>query len=323
MLAALPNIGDRNFFVGHLIPAAVGAFILAWLFPDLTLLAPLRNLNLTFEKLDELVYVAIFILIVAGTLMMLNLTLYRILEGYVFPLSKLRFLRERHIGRFSRISEELVALKTRSALNESELKRLVRLSHELSQFYPPDKSYILPSKFGNAIRAFELYSKTTYGADSIPVWIRLASVLPKEYIAHIDSSRANVDAQVNLFFIFSVLAFASLLDAAFSAPWGGSWRHLSSYTEAASSAAAAGTLVFFAFVAYRGAISSALTWGEFVKSAFDCYLGSLCQKLGFEVPETAASRKLFWEDFSRMALYGVPMDDWPVTKSQPKDKESG
>jgi hypothetical protein len=48
---------------------------------------------------------------------------------------------------------------------------------ELVVQFPSEQRLILPTRFGNAIRAFEDYSRQVYGADGIPLWIHLKLIL--------------------------------------------------------------------------------------------------------------------------------------------------
>src|SRR5271155_3170324 len=48
-------------------------------------------------------------------------------------------------------------------------------------------------RFGNIIRAFEVYPRQVYEADSGNIWPRLASVMSKDFSALQDDARAQVD----------------------------------------------------------------------------------------------------------------------------------
>ena len=67
--------------------------------------------------------------------------------------------------------------------------------------YPDDEFWLLPTSFGNSIRAFEVYSRIMYGIDAIEGWSRLLAVIPTEYLEKINDSKANVAFWVNNLFL--------------------------------------------------------------------------------------------------------------------------
>jgi hypothetical protein len=44
MLSSLSKLADRNFIVGFFLPSLLSLLALAWVFPGIEVLAPLRNL---------------------------------------------------------------------------------------------------------------------------------------------------------------------------------------------------------------------------------------------------------------------------------------
>jgi hypothetical protein len=175
----------------------------------------------------------------------------------------------------------------------------------------------MPTRFGNAIRSFEVYPRELYGVDSVPVWLRLASVIPKDYMVLLDDARAHVDCFVNLTFLALLIGLASLADAGYEADWraltlngvlipfnSASLRHIAF---AAGSAA-------LAAITYYWATERVVAWGDLVRSAFDCYLPALLKQLGFAILPTDAERREFWSEFSALITYEQAMttDRWPL-----------
>src|ERR1019366_8978839 len=68
----------------------------------------------------------------------------------------------------------------------------LRLDFVKSQM-PPLESDILPTRFGNAIKAFEVYPRDIYGADGVVIWPRLTSVIPKTFGEQIQDIRSQID----------------------------------------------------------------------------------------------------------------------------------
>jgi hypothetical protein len=252
--------------------------------------------------------------------MSLNHTLYRILEGYLPPISWMRPLLWWHRSRFVRLKAEYDTLIDRwqnatdnnQEFPDVEQRRTSALRRKLLSRYPSSQSEVLPSRFGNIIRSFEVYPRQIYGVDSVPVWTRLASVIPKDFAGLLDDARAQVDCFVNLAYLASLVAIASLCRAAYEMDCQQmpTWRIFESL--GCSHLVVSAAALVFAVSAYFWATVRVIAWGDLVKSAFDCYLPALMKQLGFEVPPTEAERQEFWREFSACITYQQPMtaDRW-------------
>ena len=74
-----------------------------------------------------------------------------------------------------------------------------------------DDDQILPTKFGNAIRAFETYGKTRFNMDSQTLWHELLAVAPRNIQSEIDSARSSVDFFVALLYLSVFFGLSSLV----------------------------------------------------------------------------------------------------------------
>jgi hypothetical protein len=333
MLSSLSKLADRNFVVGFFLPALLALVASAWAFPGVEALAPLRTLSATGKSLTDLVYLALVVWAAALVLAMANHTLYRLLEGYLPPMSWLWPLYAWHRWRFRRLRSKLdevdgerAKLAAQVPRSEKEkaaqaarsmalARRAGRLFTKSLTRYPTFEAEVLPTKFGNAVKAFEVYPRQAYGADSIPIWPRLASVGPQDFAGHIAEARANVDCFVNLAVLSFALALIALGHVAAQNAWGLlpsgnrlTFSSVEAFAETApgrSAAVALCGLIFF-FVFYHWATARVGIWGELVKSAFDCYLPALAKQLGYELPESEADRRLFWGEVGRLAQYQLP-----------------
>lgn len=320
MLSSLPKLFDKSFVIGFFFPALIALIAVAWIFPNISLLDPVRTLALSEKTFSDLTYLASIVWVTAILLMSLNITLYRMLEGYLPPLSWMRPLLWWHRRRFARLKAEYDTLLTSwnkatdndRPFPDSEQRRISVLRTELLSRYPRNQSEFLPTCFGNVIRSFEVYPREMYGVDSVPVWARLASVIPKDFAGFIDDARAQVDCFVNLAYLAVLIAVASLACTVYETIYSelptGSIFEADSYRHLVVPVAA----VAFGVVAYRWAIMRVTAWGDLVKSAFDCYLPALIKQLGFAVPPTDAERRDFWREFSACITYEQPMtaDKW-------------
>jgi hypothetical protein len=292
MGASLAKILDKAFVLGYVLPALLFATALlaefgcpAWLGDacDATGKNPFAQLT----------YAVLGVYVLAVLLLALNYALYRILEGYVPPVTWFPWCQAHQERRFHRLKKEIKAL--------GKDPRGDFLLWEFRKKYPTEISDVLPTAFGNAIRAFEVYPRDTYGADSISVWPRLLAVIPARFQALIDEAKALVDLCVNLCLLSAVILLSSIGRTAADV-----YRAQVSpaVLDVRLPVAAACISVLAAFTAYRFAVMLVPDWGEQVKSAFDCYLGTLAKQLGYALPPTRKERKKFWEAFSQMILYG-------------------
>ncbi|MGH7095140.1 MAG: hypothetical protein ACREFB_16625, partial [Stellaceae bacterium] len=198
--------------------------------------------------------------------------------------------------------------------------------------YPSAAGEIMPTRFGNAIRSFEVYPRELYDVDSVPVWLRLASVIPADYSGLLDDARAQANCFVNLTWLSLLIGLACLAGAAIeAAPHIPPWPGLTIAALAAAlgpagmhyAAFAAATLAFGVF-AYYWAVSRVMAWGDLVRSAFDCYLPALIHQLGYAIPATEAGRRNFWNEFSALITYEQAMaTEWPMAGAAPATGRSG
>lgn len=306
MYSTLSKVADRSFIIGFFLPALLGSLAVLALFGHtVPLLGDMSNRISSAKSLADLTYFVVGVWSVSILLQALCYPFYRILEGYWPPLSWLPFARNLHVQRFRKLSKTKQQLTEEwetlgAAFPPEKKKELEERARALLTSYPQTESAILPSAFGNTIRAFEFYPADVYGADGITMWSRLPAVLSKTFAATIDATRANVDLLVNVvfiagaFFVYAAVEFFAVLAA--KEPW-------------QPPAILALTAILVVLAAYWSAVSSAAVWGESVKSAFDCYLNDLLEQLGFDVAANLETRRDFWTAFSRQAIYRIPLDE--------------
>lgn len=318
MFSSITKIADKNFVIGFLLPVVLATVVFLFLFRDTTTFEPIYESTFGQTALPDLTLLALAITAIAILLMLLNRGLYRMLEGYVWPLKREKAAETYRTilsGDQSEIAQEWSAVKNKTHAAPAEFYERWR---ELLLRFPNRPDLVLPTRFGNAIRAFETYSHHNYGAESIALWLRLLAVVPKEFMAVIDDARARVDFFVNTWFLAIVVASLSLARFVLG---------LTATTPAELSPVFPAVGVFAVLVAwgaYEGAVAAARAWGESVKTAFDLYLPKLANQLGYELPATAAERKRFWEAVTTMVFYWDPVkpEDWPQAGKKAGSKPS-
>ncbi len=286
MAGGLGKLLDRNFVLSYILPA------LLLVVGSLGLLRSRRLLPDTFaidfkEPIKDGTVLAVLTIVTAVGLMTLNLAVYQFLEGYR-PRWVARFYdwlgRTRFIGRlvpslhrFWRASKQLEA-------QQAETPAAAALTQLLATSFPRAEQ-LLPTRFGNELRASEDYAVRMYEFPPVVGWARLAGVLPKEFVAIIETERALMDLWVNLWFV-SVVLVAEYVLLLFST---GIQTHIWFPI--------AGAL--FALLAYRRARLAAATWGTWLRATYDLFLPDLAKKLGFQYPVRFEDQRLLWNTWWR------------------------
>lgn len=302
MFSELPKLLGRDFAIGFFLPAAIFTLALLGLGHgfDLDVIWLPR---LQAEVLD-VALLALTAWLWAVLLLGLNRSIYQLLEGYGeynpirWALMKLGWEKQRYRRLIARIRELDDALRKAALTPEENAERATLMRWRAEQF--PKEPYLMPTRFGNSIRAFETYSFEMYGLDDIPGWLRLIAVIPKDYLAIVGDAKAQTDFWMNLWvqsFLLIVAYFATALAA-----WQGP-----------DAAAVLPPLVWFPFACWLlawfaagRARVAAVEWGQMVRAAYDVHLPELREKLGFAAPADRKQERKMWEEFSRSIVYRDP-----------------
>lgn len=328
MFSELPKIFDRNFIVSYVLPsAAFLAFSLGF-----THDADLAKIPTTWD--GAAFAVAAFVIGIVA--LAANRSITRLLEGYGH-LNPARIILRFQRWRFRRLNEnirraddEFRRYRDRKIKIPDKLDvRRLRLMTRLAERYPDDEKLVLPTAFGNAVRAFECYPRVMYKLDVIEGWNRLIAVIPKDYLDLIDTAKAETDLWVNLWFLSLVAIVDSMVRWHFpkALPAGNQTPHLqwlatdlvplvnsvSNVTMQAgdmmpyiqlsvTSLGAIGVALFASWMAARAAIE----WGSMVKGATDVFLPTLYERLGFLPPSGRKDVEDRWDAFSDAIGFRIP-----------------
>lgn len=147
------------------------------------------------------------LLLVAGLLLVLasgfivqrfDLTILRLFEGYwprwMSPLH--RWLLKHHRAQFTQREQQWQALKLKQetqALTSAEHRELLAIDRQLRQM-PTRPERLMPTRFGNLLRAAESLPELKYGLDAVICWPRLWMVLPD----HVKQELQQVRSELNL-----------------------------------------------------------------------------------------------------------------------------
>ena len=302
MFSQFSKILDRTFVIGYFLPLVAFVAVSLWLqnvyYPCLGVADKLKA-----DLLVGTTLLGLATWLGGMLLVLLNRPIYQILEGYYWwnPISlwkpvelrrfkKLQAAAKRLDAEYSKLSAEPGNNredKSRQRNQDQYNKVLAKLADHF-----PEERWILPTAFGNVIRAFEVYPRIMYGIEDIQGWTRLLAVLPKSYLAAVDDTKSRTDFWVNA----SVLSFAALVE----------------YIAVAISARTIlfawfpGLAILSAFVSYSLACGAAYEWGEVTKAAYDVFLPKLLKTARFSAPATKAEEETQWRAFSQAILYRRP-----------------
>jgi hypothetical protein len=301
----LSQLFGRNFVIGYFLPAALGlAAIVALLVgfgwqPSDTgvvafLLPPNTEANSTgnavIDTVAPLVTTTVSVLVVwffAVILLALNRVSYRIMEGYG-ALNPARLLAWSERRRFDK-------LQKKKELAQDPSKK-VRLERELAAQFPPEREQLLPTRFGNALRAFEYYSWWIYGIDAVSSWNRLVAVVPKDYQDLVSEAKAETDFWLHLWIAGLVILIGDICGVVYVAIFVGIGKHLLMLVLLAP-------VLLLTLVFANRARVAAIAWGDTVKAAFDVFLPELGKKLGFPPIVTRKQEKDLWWLFAKVITY--------------------
>lgn len=309
MLSSLSKLADRRFIIGFFLPGLLFCCAMLAMFSNDPGVRQIVA-GLEAKDLGVAVFVVIAIWVVGVVLLAMNTPLFRMLEGYWWPLNR-DWARQGYRSKFESKLASARALAERweregDDFPRADIDAYMELQQWRTQRMPSRVEDVLATRFGNAIRAFEVYPRDMYGADGPTVWWRLLAVVPREFLDRVFDAKSEVDFLINLSFFGCVTSLIALLDGSLPLKWAGFLWIIGGIAVGRG--------------AYLWATSSVEEWGALVKSAFDCYLGDLATRLGYEVPVSDAERRRFWTAFSQAVGYGQDLltgslpfvpEDWP------------
>ena len=166
MFSELPKLLGRDFAIGFFLPVMLFLIVTNALFDAFDQSAAIA----VFSQQSPLVDAALAVLVAwigAVLLVSVNYEVYRFLEGYgrFNPLRLLGFAETKRYRNLRRLLEENKTKRDTLKKQEQEIpgeivKQQIRLTREAADSFPDDEKWLLPTSFGNTIRAFEVYSST-------------------------------------------------------------------------------------------------------------------------------------------------------------------
>jgi len=353
-MSAVKGILDRlggTFLVSAMVPtlAFVGFCFLAF---EPILPKPIQqalSLGKDFNPVGKTGIIALIIAIIIGfTLTSLSTFNLKVFEGYVL-IQRLKFLRRGELKKYRRMKAKLGRINKRieqlkrqrgpnieKKLSTLESKRY-SLSVELQERFPAREADILPTHFGNILKAAETYPRSRYQIDSVPIWTRLVYVIPPSYEAKIDQSYNQLVFLVNcslLCLAFTTMSlFASLyqfiLFQAKLQVTTPAWIpyfiemnfHNTSPTIFEQRIWLYGILAVMALcmslVFQRAALLSVGEFGDTIRSSYDLFRFDLLRQLHFPLPADHLEEKNQWYRLSEFFSLGDDPELEPLVYQHP------
>ena len=293
-LGDVTSVFSRYFIVGFFLPVYV-ALVVLWL------AASSGFIPNELEAYKPAAQLAILggVAIVGGLVLSgLSYHLTRFVEGY--PLEKLNRLPILRV--FYRVPVRLQKFHyDRLAHRRDDQSKPSRVRQNawwrLDRFFPPDSSALLPTRVGNAIRAFERHSNVRWGLDGITVWPRIEGLLSDDDRLFLDGAATNFYVFINGATGAVIVGICLIVDEAMNAPEPHSHWWLYALPFAA------------AYVLYRAAIGAAATWGDAVRASIDLHRLDLYEKLGVRRPLSFSDERELGIAVSQLLLYGTHLPD--------------
>lgn len=308
--------GGWALIVGWIFPTALNLVVLYLVLAPNHADLPLVQALWPTSKADGVALLLACAVLFGLILNALQVTLYRILEGYALWPNRLYNRRAaRHRARRQFLTDRLDVLRLQrrdpDVLNADERQRLTQLLadhslqrvlradqsrttaqrallHERLGRYPIDDTQIAPTRLGNAIRRFEEYGYDRYRLDTQVLWDELLSSVPDQTRRQVDTARASVDFFVALMYGHVVVAACSLAS-------------LPQATNLAVPAATIGTLSGLIVFWYRSAVASTDEWAAAVRALVNKGRKPLADSLGLSLPQSLAQERSMWTLVSRLS----------------------
>lgn len=305
-LSDISGIFSRYFVVGFFLPAF---FALAAL--SIFSTSHLNPPGYQRGTQDGILVLGGAALLVGLLLLGLSYPILRFFEGYPLLARGLRRLRGALVGLQRRTYDGLAATK-RLALESTsaeEQYRGVVAWQQLNRGFPGE-GRLLPTRFGNAVRAFEDAIYARWRLDGIAVWPRIEPLLSEQEQELHSNARTDVAFFTNSALAAWAVGVTLVADEVAFAPVGIQYGWLYAIPFAVG------------YLLYRGAIGAAVRWGTEVTASVDLHRLELYDRLGFRAPlGLGDERERIARPLNKFLLFGedLPDDLWQLPSALSRD----
>ena len=240
----------------------------------------------------------------AGGLLLLGLhyNVLRLYEGY--PLRAVRswpLVKVIHV-----VPVWLQTLRYERAVKKCDFEHLdderpFEAAWQLGMRFPYDRAdltsteLLLPTKFGNAVRAFERRPFVKWHLNSIGAWPHVENLLSDQEAQVLSDARGDVAFFINGSLLSAAAAVVLAVDLVQYKPSSSLWLLL--------------IPLALSFVAYRAAIGAAQRWGSVVCACIDLHRHDVYDKLGLRTPTDFHDERVIAWNLNRTLLIGEHLPD--------------
>ena len=160
---------------------------------------------------------------------------------------------------------------------------------------PTDESLLLPTSFGNAIRAFERHSFIRWHLNAIAAWPYVENLLSDHESDVLSDARGDVAFFINTSLLAILTGLALLFDML--------------HYESSPSKFFLLIPLAIAIVAYHAAVGSAISWGEVVRACIDSHRLQMYTTLGLRAPTSIKDEEQLAWHLNSTLLVGERMPD--------------
>lgn len=311
--------------------------------PILKIVQVFREPQGNYQLMGFGLLVFIITVIIGFTLSALNTFILKVYEGYLIPFPARIFYnlsRRKHIKHANKqitlrqeLKNEIRHLEKHTNPSAEQIARLedlrnayYRIAADYGLQYPEDPNDILPTRFGNTLKAAENYSGERYGFDGVHFWPRLVHVIPPDYRLTIDHTRNELSFLVNmstLSFFFSCLCVVAVFyvmstttvvlntPAVFFQFLGKVLNYFA--------AAAVGLLSFGFF--YNASIFAVGSFGLVIRSSYDLFRLDLLKKLELTRPSDSIQEFDTWQELNELVVMGRHSLTFKKLDYRPEEKK--
>lgn len=210
-----------NFLISAFIPSFGFILLVTFIFEPIVPKQILNNLAFGFDPPTRGALSILAVSLVLGFVLYgLTIFNYKLLEGY-YVLHKIRIVRRRRQRAALKLKRQIELLSSmidRLEPNDKRVEYLNRkryaLKAQYDQHYPPYIREVMPTRFGNILKASESYPGSRYGIDGVTVWPRLVDLISPSFQNRIQESNNGLAFVINclaLSIAFSLVSFLASL----------------------------------------------------------------------------------------------------------------
>jgi hypothetical protein len=307
-LGDVTGVFSRYFVVGFFLPSFFGLALLKTTLSD-------RWLPKAVEADTSHAF-----LVLGGLALLIGLVLLGLRDPLIYSISGYPLIREtpsrlyRPVGAFgSRLHGRQLAefdaleLRTKEKAGETpeEFSRRRRAQWQFGLRFPANRQKVLPTRLGNAIRAWEDYARSRWSLETVVVWPRINALLSEQ------ESKLHADAETDFFFFFNSGLIAALVGITMTS---------NGIADQPHSLWLAWIYVVpfgLAYLFYRVSVGAAQRWGRHVSGAIDLHRFELYERIGVSRPASGQEAVDIGKAINRMLLYGEGIPDGMLATPEP------